>query len=93
MVEDVTEDDVEHISSIARVGISEEEKDDFIQQFRKILERFEKLEEAVDEDIEGNQELTNVVRPDEVRDSISTEQVFRNTEETDDGYFEGPPVS
>jgi aspartyl-tRNA(Asn)/glutamyl-tRNA(Gln) amidotransferase subunit C len=93
MVEDVTEDDVEHISSIARVGVSEEEKDDFIRQFQKILERFEKLERAVDEDIKGNQELTNVVRPDEVRDSISTEQVFRNAEETDEGYFEGPPVS
>jgi len=93
MVEDVTEDDVEHISSIARVGISEDETDDFMKQFQKILERFEKLEEAVDEDIDENQELTNVVRPDEVRESISTEQVFRNTEETDDGYFEGPPVS
>lgn len=93
MVDNVDKKDVEHISSIARVGISEDEKDEFVHQFQKILDRFEKLEEAVDESSTEETTLNNVVRPDTIQDSLSTEDVFQNTEETDDGYFEGPSVS
>ena len=88
----VDEEDVRHIASIARINVDEDEVQDFVPQFQKILDRFEKLESVSDE-AELNESLRNVARRDEIRDSLSADEALSNTEETDDDYFRGPPVS
>ncbi|WP_049894202.1 Asp-tRNA(Asn)/Glu-tRNA(Gln) amidotransferase subunit GatC [Salinarchaeum sp. Harcht-Bsk1] len=87
----VDEDEVEHVASLARVDLDEGDAERFVEQFADILEAFDALDEvpAVDRDAD----LTNVMRPDEERDSLDQEEALANAPESEDGFFKGPNVS
>lgn len=87
----VDPDEVEHIADLARVELSEEERERFAEQFGEILAAFEALDEVPETD--SDPELTNVMRADEVRESLDRSAALRNAEETEDGQFKGPRVS
>ncbi|WP_336021914.1 Asp-tRNA(Asn)/Glu-tRNA(Gln) amidotransferase subunit GatC [Halobellus salinisoli] len=87
----VDAEDVEHVAELARVDLDDEEVDAFTAQFAEILEYFEALDEVPE--VESEADLVNVMRPDEIRESLSQEDALRNAAETEDGYFKGPRVS
>ncbi|MFB6171330.1 MAG: Asp-tRNA(Asn)/Glu-tRNA(Gln) amidotransferase subunit GatC [Haloarculaceae archaeon] len=87
----VDEATVEHVASLARIDLDEEEVARFAAQFGDILDHFEALD-AVPA-VESEADLTNVFRPDEVRDGLSREEALQNAPESEDGYFKGPKVS
>lgn len=87
----VDSEDIHHIAELARIDIDEEDADTFADQLDDVLDYFASLEEIPDVDREA--ELTNVMRTDEVRDSLTQEEALKNAEETEDGYFKGPNVS
>ncbi|MEY7848207.1 Asp-tRNA(Asn)/Glu-tRNA(Gln) amidotransferase subunit GatC [Natrarchaeobius sp. A-rgal3] len=89
--ETVDPEEVRHVAQLARVGLADDEVDQFTRQFADILEYFETLDEVPEVDREA--ELANVMRPDEERDSLDSEEALRNAAETEDGYFKGPNVS
>ncbi|MFB6110862.1 MAG: Asp-tRNA(Asn)/Glu-tRNA(Gln) amidotransferase subunit GatC [Halodesulfurarchaeum sp.] len=83
--------DVRRVADLARVELDESEVEAFTAQFQEILEHFEALEEVPEVDSEP--ELTNVMRADEVHESLSQEAALRNATESEDGRFKGPRVS
>ncbi len=83
--------DVEHVAGLARVDLDPEDVEAFAEQFREILAHFEALEEVPE--VEAEPELVNVMRADEVRESLPQEAALENAEETEDGRFKGPRVS
>jgi aspartyl-tRNA(Asn)/glutamyl-tRNA(Gln) amidotransferase subunit C len=83
--------EVEHVADLARVDIDESERERFAEQFGEILGYFETLD-AVPE-VEAEEELTNVMRPDDVRESLDQSEALENAPDTEDGFFKGPPVS
>ena len=87
----VDPEEVEHIAGLARVELSEDERERFAEQFGEILSAFEALDEVPE--TEREPALTNVMRPDEVRESLDREEALKNAEETEDGKFKGPRVS
>ncbi|APW99054.1 asparaginyl/glutamyl-tRNA amidotransferase subunit C [Halobiforma lacisalsi AJ5] len=87
----VSPEEVRHVAELARVGLENDEVDQFTRQFADILEYFETLDEVPEVDREAD--LVNVMRPDEERDSLDSEEALRNAPETEDGYFKGPNVS
>ncbi|SFB99073.1 aspartyl/glutamyl-tRNA(Asn/Gln) amidotransferase subunit C [Halobiforma haloterrestris] len=87
----VSPEEVRHVAELARVGLEDDEVDQFTRQFADILEYFETLDEVPEVDREAD--LVNVMRPDEERDSLDSEEALRNAPETEDGYFKGPNVS
>jgi aspartyl-tRNA(Asn)/glutamyl-tRNA(Gln) amidotransferase subunit C len=87
----VEPEEVEHIADLARVELSDEERERFAAQFGEILTAFEALDEVPETDSEP--ELTNVMRADERRESLDRAEALRNAEETEDGQFKGPRVS
>ncbi|WP_226010218.1 Asp-tRNA(Asn)/Glu-tRNA(Gln) amidotransferase subunit GatC [Halomicrobium salinisoli] len=87
----VDPDDVRHVADLSRVDLDDEEVERFAAQFGDILSYFETLDEVPETDREAD--LTNVMRPDEVRDSLDREEALRNAPETEEGYFKGPKVS
>jgi len=87
----VDPEEVDHVADLARVQLSEEERERFAEQFADILSYFETLDEVPE--TEADPELTNVMRPDEVRDSLGQEEALQNADETEDGKFKGPKVS
>lgn len=87
----VDPEEVEHVAGLARVDLDDGERERFADQFSDILEYFETLDEVPE--VERDPELTNVMRPDEVRDSLDREDALENAPETEDGHFKGPRVS
>lgn len=87
----VDPDEVDHIAELARVELSEEERTLFAEQFGEILSYFETLDDVPE--VEHEPSLTNVMREDEVRDSLDPEEALENATETEDGQFKGPRVS
>ncbi|MFB6104397.1 MAG: Asp-tRNA(Asn)/Glu-tRNA(Gln) amidotransferase subunit GatC [Halobacteriaceae archaeon] len=81
---------VRHVAGLARVDLSDEEVAAFADQFAAVLEYFETLEDVPS--TEAEPELVNVLRSDEVRDSLDQDAALQNASETEDGYFRGPPV-
>lgn len=84
-------DEVRHVASLARVDIDEEEVESFATQMDEVLEYFESLDAVPD--VDRDTELTNVMRPDEVRDSLDPDEALANAPDSEDGYFKGPNVS
>ena len=87
----VDADEVAHVADLARVDLAEEEREEFTEQFADILEYFEALDEVPE--VDSDPELVNVMRADEVNESLSQEEALQNAPETEDGFFKGPSVS
>jgi aspartyl-tRNA(Asn)/glutamyl-tRNA(Gln) amidotransferase subunit C len=83
--------EVEHVADLARVDLEAGDAERFVEQFADILEAFDALEEVPDVDREA--ELTNVMRPDDERASLSQDEALANAPDDEDGYFKGPNVS
>jgi len=91
MSDSVDADEVEHVADLARVALDDEERAEFADQFGDILDYFEALEEVPE--VEAEPDLVNVMRSDEVEDSLSQEQALQNADDSEDGRFKGPKVS
>ena len=82
--------EVRHVADLARVDLAEEETEAFAEQFAAVLEYFDALDEVPE--IESEPDLTNVLRTDEVHGGLTQGEALQNAPDTEDGYFEGPPV-
>lgn len=88
----VDADDVRHVAELARVDVTDEEAEEFVEGFNDVLGYFETLDD-VPEDMEAEDDFENVMRTDEPRPSLSQDDALSNAEEAEDGYFKGPSVS
>lgn len=87
----LTNDDVEHVAALARLGLSAEEVDRMREQLSSILDHIAALEELDTEAIPPTAqviELTTVLRDDEVKPSLPRHAVLANAPRQRDGFFE-----
>ena len=87
----VEREEVEHVADLARVDLDDAEVERFTEQLGDILDAFEALDDVPETEREA--ELSNVMRPDETRESLSQEEALRNASDTEEGQFKGPKVS
>jgi len=88
-------ENVEHVAKLARLQLSDEEKEKFLGQLNAILEYADKLNELNTDDVAPTTHVLpifNVMREDEVRPSLPLEQVMENAPEEEDGHFRVPAV-
>jgi len=91
----ISREDVEHIAFLARLGLSEEEKQTFQEQLSGILEYMHTLTELDTSDIPPTAQvipLHNVMRADEVQPSLPREAVLANAPDREDDFLRVPPV-
>ncbi|TFE25754.1 Asp-tRNA(Asn)/Glu-tRNA(Gln) amidotransferase subunit GatC [Cohnella luojiensis] len=91
----ITIKDVEHVANLARLELSEAEKEQFAGQLNAILKYAEKLNELDTDGIEPTSHvlpLANVMREDAVKPSWPIEKVLLNAPEEEDGQFKVPAV-
>ncbi|CUU05224.1 aspartyl/glutamyl-tRNA(Asn/Gln) amidotransferase subunit C [Candidatus Thermokryptus mobilis] len=91
----VTIKDVEYIANLARLEFKEEEKEKFTEQFNKILEYIDKLNELDTENVEPLYhviDLKNVFREDEVKPSYPREEILKNAPSRTEFFFKVPKV-
>ena len=84
---------IENVARVARLELSDKEKEKFVKDFKDILEAFSAIDKCDTEGIKPSfqpVELKNQMREDEVEESLSQEDALKNTEHKKDGYFKGP---
>jgi aspartyl-tRNA(Asn)/glutamyl-tRNA(Gln) amidotransferase subunit C len=82
--------DVDHVATLARLGLSAEERERMRNQLSTILEHIgeiEQLETATIPPTASVIQMTNVWRDDTVRPSLSAKEVFQNAPRVSDNCF------
>jgi aspartyl-tRNA(Asn)/glutamyl-tRNA(Gln) amidotransferase subunit C len=87
--------DIEHVARLARLELTDEEKDRLRDQLGVILENAAKVSEVATDDVPPTAYAiprSNVLRPDEVTPSLTVEEVLSNAPEVEDNRFKVPKV-
>jgi aspartyl-tRNA(Asn)/glutamyl-tRNA(Gln) amidotransferase subunit C len=91
----LSREDVEHIALLARLHLTEEEKERYREQLSNILEHVSKLNRL---DTQGIPPLNSIgvkqsrLREDEPGPAMSRQDLLRNAPEVTDDQFRVPPV-
>ena len=91
----VAKKDVDTVAGLARLYFTDSEKEELISTLNSILEYFDKLSEL---DTKGVEPLThilpveNVMRKDEVKESLGQEKALENAPKHRNGHFVIPKV-
>lgn len=91
----LSKEEIEHIAMLARLSLTEEEKELFGEQLSSILDYMEKLNELDTEHIEPTSHvlsLSNVMREDAPRDSIPREDALSNAPDRTDKFYRVPKI-
>lgn len=91
----ISKEDIEHIASLARLHLTEGEKDLFGLQLSRILDYMEKLNELDTTDVEPTSHvlpLSNVMRDDVSGPSIQREDALMNAPDHTDKFFRVPKI-
>jgi aspartyl-tRNA(Asn)/glutamyl-tRNA(Gln) amidotransferase subunit C len=86
---------VDHVARLARLALSEEERDRMSAELAVILEHAEKIQALDLDQVEPTAhavELNNVMREDEAKPSLSQDEALANSPETEDGRFKVPRI-
>ena len=91
----ITSKDLEHIGWLARLELSEEEKEEYAPKLNPVLDYFSELDEVDTEGVEPTYHvfaLSNVFREDEVntKGSLDQNKALSNAPNSQDGFFKAP---
>jgi aspartyl-tRNA(Asn)/glutamyl-tRNA(Gln) amidotransferase subunit C len=91
----ITRDDVRHVASLARLGLSDAEIDAMQAQLSRILEAIEVLRDVDTSSVGPTAQviaLENVMRDDKPRDGMSRDAALANAPQTDGPFLRVPTV-
>ncbi|MGH2736161.1 MAG: Asp-tRNA(Asn)/Glu-tRNA(Gln) amidotransferase subunit GatC [Actinomycetota bacterium] len=86
---------VDHVARLARLDLSEDERERMRAELSKILEHAGKIQELDLDDVEPTSHaipIRNVMRPDETSPSLSQEEALANAPEAEEGRFKVPRI-
>ena len=89
----ITPDLIQYLESLARITLTEDEEKKIGGELQDILTYIDKLNELDTEGVEAMSHcfpLNNVFRADEVRASMSPDEIVANAPESQDGSFVVP---
>ncbi len=87
--------DVDHVARLARLDLTDEEKERFRRQLGLILEHAEKVGEVAAEDVPPTSHpipRSNVWRPDEPKPSLTRDEALSTAPQGEDGRFRVPRI-
>ena len=91
----ITKEEVEHIASLCRINLKDEEKESFVNQFNEILEFFQKLDEIDTSETKPTFhviDIKNAFRSDKAKDCLSSDLIFKNVPKKEKNYFVAPKM-
>jgi aspartyl-tRNA(Asn)/glutamyl-tRNA(Gln) amidotransferase subunit C len=83
------------VAKVARLNLTDEELQEFLPDFKEVIEIFSKLNDVDTKDIDLSYlpiKLKNVFREDDVKPSLTNEEALINANHKQDGYFKGPKI-
>ena len=87
--------DIDHVARLARLELSDEEKERLREQLAVILDNAATVGEVATEDVPPTAYAiprSNVLRPDELTPSLPLEEVLANAPEVEDDRFKVPRI-
>jgi aspartyl-tRNA(Asn)/glutamyl-tRNA(Gln) amidotransferase subunit C len=87
--------DVDHVARLARLALTDEEKERFRRQLGLILEHAEKVREVASEQVPPTSHpvpRSNVFRPDELRPGLTHEEALSTAPEVEVDRFKVPRI-
>ncbi|MGE5554303.1 MAG: Asp-tRNA(Asn)/Glu-tRNA(Gln) amidotransferase subunit GatC [Betaproteobacteria bacterium] len=91
----ITREQVDHVAHLARLALSDEEREKMTSQLSRILEAASELQKLDTTGVPPTAfavPIQNVFRPDEVRESLPPEQVLANAPDPERGCFRVPRI-
>jgi aspartyl-tRNA(Asn)/glutamyl-tRNA(Gln) amidotransferase subunit C len=91
----ITKEQVEYVANLAKLDLTEEEKEIFTKQLDSILSYMDKLNQLDTTKIEPTSHvlpIKNVFREDKVKPSLPVEEALANAPDRKDGFFRVPRV-
>ena len=91
----ITKQEVEHVAKLARLELSDLEKEKLTDQLSNILTYVEKLNELDTRDVEPTShvlDINNVIRDDRPGVSLSQEKALANAPEKAAGHYKVPRI-
>jgi len=91
----LTLSEVEHIAELARLELTDEEKNNYRQQLSDILDYAARLQVLDTSQIPPTSSVLpprSVLRPDVPSKSLAREEILKNAPSSEDGQFRVPPV-
>ena len=91
----VTKETIEHVANLARLNISEQEKEKLTTEMESIISYVDKLNELDTSGIMPTAHVIpvkNVFREDKVAKSFDREKILSNAPSAEDGCFKVPKV-
>jgi aspartyl-tRNA(Asn)/glutamyl-tRNA(Gln) amidotransferase subunit C len=91
----ITKQEVEHVARLARLELSEQEKEKLTEQLSGILTYVEKLNELTTTGVEPTAhvlDISNVMRDDLPAESLSQERALANAPDKAAGHFRVPLI-
>ena len=92
----ITVKDVEHVAKLARLELTEEEKEKFTSQLGDVLKYVEQMNEVDTSNVEPMAhaiDFVNVMREDVVKYEQSKEELMKNAPDAEDGLFKVPKIN
>lgn len=91
----ISKAEVEHVALLARLALSDEEKERLGFEMNRVLEAFEKLQQLDTSDVPPTShviEMTNVMRPDQIQPSMERRDVLANGPDHTEHFFRVPRI-
>lgn len=91
----ITIKDVEHVAKLARLELTEEEKEKFTRQLGDILKYVEQMNEVDTTGVKPMAhafDIVNVMREDKVFYEQTKEQLMANAPDEENGFFKVPKI-
>jgi aspartyl-tRNA(Asn)/glutamyl-tRNA(Gln) amidotransferase subunit C len=91
----ISKEQVEHVAWLAKINLTEDEKNYFTKQLNEILNYFKKIDEIDTSNIPPTfhvLDLVNVLRDDKVESSLPLEEALRNAPHKEDSFIKAPKI-
>jgi len=92
----ITVKDVEHVAKLARLELTEEEKELYTKQLGDVLKYVEQMNEVDTSNVEPMAhpiDFVNVMRDDKVYYEQTKEALMQNAPEEENGFFKVPKIN
>ena len=88
--------DVEHVAKLARLELTEEEKELYTKQLGDVLKYVDQMNEVDTSSVKPMSQVidfVNVMRDDKVVYEYTKEELMANAPEAEDGFFKVPKIN
>ena len=92
----ITVKDVEHVAKLARLELTEEEKEKYAGQLGDVLKYVEQMNEVDTSNVvpmAHAMDFVNVMREDAVKYEQTKEELMANAPDEEDGFFKVPKIN